>query len=287
MQVEMEQGFPRLVERQLNQSGGRRVEIINLSVDAFGTDRELLLYALLGWQFQPDAVVLAVYTGNDIQDNQIDLEQRRYGYRLDRPYFTLADGTLRLHNSAVFDASRFPASPVFQWLARYPVSPPVAERPSERPRMLNTNPYTLEYPVEMGIYLPADTHWANAWALTEALLRQFRAVVQTQHIPFGVVIIPDRRAVHTEDWLATVEQYSALQPTLRVADPDQPAARLDHFLQQNNIPVLNLSGALRAWAQSQPQGRLYYRGDGHFNADGHAVAAGRISGWIQALGWGR
>ncbi|MBL8154743.1 MAG: hypothetical protein JNM70_11215, partial [Anaerolineae bacterium] len=89
MQVRYEDSFPQRLQELLSQQLGRPVEVINLSIDAYGTDRELLLYALLGWQFQPDLVLLALYTGNDIQDNHIELEARRYSYRLDRAYFTL------------------------------------------------------------------------------------------------------------------------------------------------------------------------------------------------------
>src|SRR5690606_7774124 len=95
---------------------GRGVEVINLSIDAFGTDRELLLYAILGWQFQPDMVLLSVYPGNDVQDNQIDLEARRYGYRMDRPFFTLDDDGLTLHNSVQLDPARYDDAAVYQWL---------------------------------------------------------------------------------------------------------------------------------------------------------------------------
>src|SRR5688572_30048908 len=43
VQVAQEQGFPWLLQQSLNEAG-KAVEVINLSMDAYGTDRELLLY---------------------------------------------------------------------------------------------------------------------------------------------------------------------------------------------------------------------------------------------------
>lgn len=286
MQVAMEQTFPYLLQQQLNRDARRPVEVINLSVDAYGTDRELLLYALLGGQFQPDAVLLSFYTGNDVQDNEIDLEARRYGYRLERPFFTLEGETLQLHNSPTFAAGLFDDVP-YHWLAQMQAAqfavPP--DDPPEHPTVLNPAPdYQLEYPVELGLYLPEEAHWAKAWALSEALITQFQQVVQQQGIPFGVVILPDRRAVHGEDWSATLVKYGEALPALRQSDPTAPGTRLNNFLTERAIPVLNLTWTLRAWVQSHPGERLYYAGDGHFNAQGQAVTAERLAGWVKVAG---
>ncbi|MBZ0285452.1 MAG: hypothetical protein K8L97_32260 [Anaerolineae bacterium] len=284
MQVKWEAAFPNLLNALAPQ---KSVEVINLSVDAYGTDRELLLYALLGWQFQPDVVILALYPGNDIQDNQIDLEQRRYGYRLNRPFFTLDDGLLRLHNSPVFDPSLYPDAPVYQWLMELQAdeSPAPPENPPLRPAVVSQPPnYQIEYPVEIGLYLPEDAHWAEAWALTEALILQFRAVVALQNIPFGAIIIPDRRAVHNEDWAVTAADYAAVLPELADADPRAASTRLETFLAEKGIPALNLTDNLRSWIQANPGERLYYPIDGHFNAQGHTVVAEAIAPWLADLG---
>ncbi len=285
-QVEQEQGFPRLLEKQLAEQTGRKIEVINLSVDAFGTDRELLLYAALGWQFQPDLLLLAVYTGNDLQDNQIDLEARRYGYRLGRPYFTLENGVLQLRNSTPLDPARYPDAPAYQWLADMQAAglPSGAEDPPERPRILSSDPYTLEYPVGVGLYLPEDRHWANAWALTGVLLLQFRAVAALDEVPLAVAIIPDKHAVHRADWNALVTQYAALLPDLRQADSAAPGQRLADFLTGEGIPALDLTERLRNDAAANLAERLYYGGDGHFTPRGHAVTANALAEWLSESG---
>lgn len=285
LQVEREQTFPALLQDRLNRESSQRVEVINLSMDAYGTDRELLMYALLGWQFDPDLVLLAVYAGNDIQDNQIDLEQRRYGYRLERPFFTLAGDAPQLHNSPVFAPEDYPTAPVFEWLVglQQAQTPPPPENPPSQPAVTGQNPYQLAYPVELGLYLPEDSYWSDAWALTEALLIQFRDVVARHGIPFVVALIPDRRAVQRDDWSQVVNGYADQMPALRQADPTAPTTRLETFLNDQRIPVLDLTWALRSRADSTGE-RLYFPGDGHFTPLGHAVTAERIAGWLPTIG---
>lgn len=285
MQVEVEQTFPQVLQAWLNRDTAQTFEVINLSMDAYGTDRELLLYALIGWQFDPDLVLLSVYTGNDVQDNHIDLEQRRYGYRLERPFFTPGDAGLQLHNSPIFTPDTYD-SPVFRWLAGMQAAqaPPPPENPPPHPAVISENPYEVAYPVQIGLYLPEDAYWREAWALTEALLMQFRDVVETAGgVPFGVLLIPDRRAVYPAIWGREVSRYAEMLPDLRQADPMQPTTRLETFLGEQGIPVLNLAWALRAQAGSVDE-PLYYPGDGHFTPGGHQVVAQRIALWLPAAG---
>ena len=274
LQVAPEQAFPQLTADLLTAQSQRLVEVVNLSMDAFGTDRELLLYALAGAALEPDAVLLSVYAGNDVQDNQYDLETRRYGYPLPRPFFSLsAAGELQLHTDS---ATAYPG------LESLSVFPAPAVDPPDHPAVLAREPYQLEYPVELGLYLPEDRQWAAAWALTEALLLRFRDWTAQAGLPFAVLLIPDRRAVQAADWSATLTQYAPLLPVLTSTDPAAPVRRLEDFLEGQGIPVLNLTGALSARAQSYPDERLYFAQDGHFTPAGHRAAAERLSSWLLA-----
>jgi hypothetical protein len=262
-----------------------RVEIINLGVPALGTDRELLLYAGFGWRFQADVVLLCMYTGNDIRDNDIDLEHLQYGYRLNRPFFTLESGILTLHRSegVALDARRFPDAPAWQWLVnmRERQTAPPPENPPLRPLVIDRDPYQTEYPVDLGLYMPEDEYWTRAWTLTETLVLQLRDLVEAQGSRFGVVIIPDRRAVHVEDWAFTLQLF----PIAGAGNPLSPIARLVLFMQQNAIIALNLTTALRAHVAEFPGRRVYYPSDGHLNLDGHVVVAEALRQWLleQAL----
>ncbi len=149
------------------------------------------------------------------------------------------------------------------------------------PRVIKPDPREFEYAVDLGVYLPEDAIWRDAWALSEALVLQFRDVVALTDSRFGVLIIPDRRAVHAAEWDSTTSIF----PVVRGTNPLSPGDRLDSFLAQNQIPALNLTYALSGWALAHPDERLYYPGDGHFNANGHAVAAQRIRFWLEENGF--
>ena len=284
-QVTLQEGFPWLLEQQLNADFDRPVEIINLSVDTYGTDRQLLLYSVLGWRFQPDVVLLAFYLGNDVKDNYKPLVGYADGfYDFPYPIFSLADDQqLTLHNIQPLDPARFPDSPVWAWLADHAAEETPAPEiiPPTVPRVTKTQPRQLEYPVDLGLYLPEDDNWGAAWSLSEALVLQFRDLVQASGSRFGVLVIPDRRAVHASEWDTTTRLF----PVVRGMNPLAPGDRLDAFLAQNQIPALNLTYALSGWALAHPNEYLYYPGDGHFNANGHAVSAQRIRYWLTEVGW--
>ncbi|MBL8153781.1 MAG: hypothetical protein JNM70_06320, partial [Anaerolineae bacterium] len=207
------------------------------------------------------------------------------GDRIDRPFFTLDGDALRLHNSTIFEPSFYPTAPVFGWLvdqqnAQTPAPP---DDPPARPLVLSQQPYQLEYPVELGLYLPEDEHWANAWTLTTALIREFNQLVRLSNVPFALVIIPDRRAVHAEDWQGTLAAYAPQLPVLNQTDPIPIANRLIESLPGADFPMLDLTPGLREWVSAHPGQRLYYGGDGHFNADGHAATAELLADWLISL----
>jgi hypothetical protein len=282
-QVPLEKGFPWLLEQILNEGARRPVEIINLSVDGYGTDRELLLYSAFGWRFEPDLVLLAFYAGNDIQNNHPGLVRRRFGYDSGRAFFSLDEsGGLQLHNVPRLDPAAHPGSMTWRWLVDMTRQPPgelVFSEP-ERPFVVNQNPYELEYPINLGMYLePEEPAWREAWAVTEALLLQFREVVNSAGINFGVIVIPDRRVVHSAAWDETLAYYPVAEGT----DPLAPVDRVTSFLEAHNVPTLNLTYALRGYALSNPEIPLYFGYDGHFTATGHEIAAQRIDFWLEEM----
>jgi lysophospholipase L1-like esterase len=64
------------------------VEVLNLGVNAYGTDQEVTLYERRGARYAPDVVVLALFTGNDLEDVRY---RRRFHWP--RPYYVLAGAT--------------------------------------------------------------------------------------------------------------------------------------------------------------------------------------------------
>jgi lysophospholipase L1-like esterase len=72
------------------------LEVVNLAVQGFGTDQELLRFEREGLGWQPDAAILNFCLANDFRDN--GAQRAIYDGVYPKPYFTLeADGRLRLH----------------------------------------------------------------------------------------------------------------------------------------------------------------------------------------------
>ena len=89
LQVPFERTFGPVLERALASSCVPNVEVIGFGVSDYGTAQELLTLRERVWQYEPDIVVLAVATGNDIRNNSRELDPI-----LNRPYFTLEAGAL-------------------------------------------------------------------------------------------------------------------------------------------------------------------------------------------------
>src|SRR5262249_24782497 len=70
LQVALENTFPALLEKRLNEnSASRRFEVLNLGQSGFGTADEYMRYLNFGVNYTPDLVLLAFLTGNDFRNN--------------------------------------------------------------------------------------------------------------------------------------------------------------------------------------------------------------------------
>ena len=77
---------------------GTTDEFINGGVPGYGTDQEYLFYLRTGQKFDVDQVVLVFTPYNDVANN---LASKQYSYL--KPYFTLNNGELVLHNDHVIN----------------------------------------------------------------------------------------------------------------------------------------------------------------------------------------
>lgn len=82
----------------------RRIEVVSLAVNGYGTAQEYLTLREHGLKYRPDLVLLAFFTGNDFTDNVETL-----GHHRDRPYFMLREGRLVLEQTAGMSGDSPPA----------------------------------------------------------------------------------------------------------------------------------------------------------------------------------
>ncbi len=89
-----EQTMPARLEVALNGDGPARWEVLNFGVEGYGTDQQWLYFADRGLRYEPDLVVLSFF--------ELNLERNIMSFRdYAKPYFTLVDGRLILHNVPV------------------------------------------------------------------------------------------------------------------------------------------------------------------------------------------
>ena len=71
-----------------------QIEVVNLAVQGYGTDQELIRFQKEGLNYKPDIAILNFCLGNDFMDNAAS--KSIYGQAYPKPYFILENGELKL-----------------------------------------------------------------------------------------------------------------------------------------------------------------------------------------------
>ncbi|HEX8180961.1 MAG TPA: SGNH/GDSL hydrolase family protein [Pyrinomonadaceae bacterium] len=310
LQVPVEDAFWAVLERRLQACpalGARKVEVINFGVSGYGTAQELITLEQQVWAYQPDVVLLAVTTNNDITDNVRALKKTD-----EIPYFILRDGQLtlddsfrtnrafRLRNSWLNRAGRWlrDSLRVIQAIHQtqhalkarldahrartaqtaQPARPNAAAQPAAQQGAADPNGGATgeELGADNLVYRqPRDEVWQDAWRVTEALVVRMRDEVQSHGAQFvvvtlsnGIQIYPDRTA------------REAFAARLGVPDLLYPDTRIHMLCTRENIPVLTLAPQLQLYADEHKvflHGFGHDLGNGHWNQTGHHLAGELIA----------
>lgn len=309
LRVPLEATFGKVLEAQLNASApvGLRFEVVPAGVSGWGTDQALLWYRRYGRAYAADLVVLAFFPGNDFQNNAEALEVANMG-SVQKPFFALEGGalTLRYHP---FDPAAVPPPP--EDVAQTAGQPaedlvtPTADRlyalsalyrflaprlAAASPRLARSGllparfaPKTLPpdvYPVAYGVYRrPPTAEWEEAFALTEALVRELQREVAADGAGFAVVALTAPEQVYERRWQRTIAQTPAMQPL--AWDLEQPNRVIRSICQAAGIPYLDLLPIFRqrAAADRRP---LHLTHDGHWTPAGEALAGEAIYQFLTA-----
>jgi lysophospholipase L1-like esterase len=276
--------FPRLLETRLQAEFPQtNIEVINAGVIGYGTDNQLAYFTDEGYKYQPDLVVLAFFTGNDITDNiwysLYELEDGRLvrvkatnpaeaGTRA--PRWAREDSAFRQVRSFLYANSRlYSVSIELLTLAAIQRLPALARLLVSIGLVEITQPAVNYGNIYAFRYLPEE-----AWRNTEALIVQLQQEVEAHGSQLLVAILPDETDVDENRRAEIYEAYAHLTKEQAVSGP-VPARQLARLLDRHNIQYVQLLPVLQEY-QLQTEEPLYFRYDGHWNAAGHSVAGQAI-----------
>ena len=272
LQVPLEDSIGRQLEARLLEARSG-VEVVSAGVSGYGTAGEFLFFRDRGWRFDPDLVLLAFYPGNDVKNNGPSLEKALTPrYAEDGRLVGIDTGKSRggqrslLSRSAAYTylrkliLTRQPG--VAQWLVRLGLMKQGAVRAAEAADGV---------PLDYWVYAdPAPPEWIDAWQRTERILDDFRVSVAERGMRFAIMIVTSRDHLYPESWQALEQAY----PRLRDGkwNLDAPTMRMLSWCQSRGVPCLNLLPIFQVERDGGGP-RFHFVHDGHWTAEGHALAA--------------
>lgn len=294
LQVPMEQTFWAVLERELNAChvfGQNIVEIINLGVSGYGTAQELLALRTWGWAYQPDIVLLAFVTANDISDNSKELNIHS---PIPRPYFVQEGADLVLDQSflsaTTYQQKTGPMWTVFQSLSDdirllqflYRAKHRFQQKREEQSAAAVIGRTAVEAGLDESVYRePTQQTWKAAWDISERLLRTIHNESHSKGVRFVLTTLSNGLQV-----LPDPHQRESLLRQSQVKDLFYPDVRLRRFAEREGFEVITLAPLLQRYAETHQESLHGFEnaimGFGHWNERGHHAAGEHLARYFCA-----
>lgn len=274
MQVPVEQVFYRRLEEHLNEDAGAqgvRYETIGLGRSGWGAAQELVALEQIGWRYEPDLVVLCFLPDNDFVDSYLPL--KRYP---SMPYFErMPDGRLA-PIPAIPDP--FKDSWVYGLCKRSQLVCFVRQNVDLLQQMrADARRVPLRYQVFME---DKPVPWTEAVETTLACVRRMEAVCRERGVGFLCVALTSPVTLGQMDLEDEAQRYPAMRQV--AFDPAWPHQLLQDHL-GGVVPYVSMVPTFKQHmaATGTP---LHFARDGHWTAEGHAVAAAFLYDFLTAGG---
>ncbi len=272
MQVPEDKSFTSLMAQDLDNCSplaGKKIETLNFGVSGYGTAQELLILRHYVWDYSPDVVVLAFFTGNDVQNNNRILQDDPY-----RPYFVHQDGKLTLDNSFVNAPG---------WKSQFSKPRLMLSWAIAHSRVLQILAASKNYfasrnvdgvkPTEMGLndavyHAPTDPVWQDAWSVTDDLIGIMNDEVKAHNAQLLVVTLSSSIQVDPDS-----SARDKLAKKLGVPNLFYPDDRVREISQRDGIQSLTLAPSFLQYAQQNDVQLHGFHGSrqGHWNEAGHKL----------------
>lgn len=255
---------------------GRPVEVVRLGVPGTGPPFYLRMWELEAARLQPDLVVVGLFVGNDLFDEQgrspgwrgaleqaaavsYSVRLARNLLRLEVPKAARAPAPGRVHETGGFEL------PGTAYDDTQPTFSPEAFAEIERDRMT----------LCLG---SARLRFASRRDRVVRVLRELRTQSEAQRARLVVLLIPDEYQVHPD----VAERAARAQGRgLGDYDLDRPQRELAAALAAERIETVDLLPAFRDAARTT---RLYVPRDTHWNRAGHRLAGESLAERLRSSG---
>lgn len=246
---------------------------VNAGVSGYGTDNALWMWREEGRTLNPDVVLLLVFPGNDVSDNDPELYALT-GDGLPKPHVSVSGGSLSVSPAAETIGEGSSLKSLLRNRSRLYL---FLRDTWKRFRARSQHEAEGGLPVHWGVY---RTSWSPAfergWRTTQVLLRTLADEVEASGARFVVGLIPTGWRIEPDQRRALAEAHAELE-TDATWDPAAPDRRLEAFLGELGIPVVDLFPALDH-ARKVVDEPLY--GD-HLTPRGHRVVADTLVAFLR------
>lgn len=281
-QVDLDSTFVKILERKLNEGSpdaALNYEVLNMGVSGYGTANSYFLYTSEGVKYDPDLVILAFLTGNDIRDNSRKLDMSKI-----RPYFFINSQDILVEDLSFRDTLGIKVSGWVNFLRPLKYKSYLISLIIERSELLFThrkgNVATVQKTGDLRVSrdwtiylkdLPRD--WEEAYEISKRVVLKFNDKVKSDGSDFLLLTLTNGTQISDK-----------LTPNLKIAlgsgnyDLEKPDREIQLFAGQNGIDLFQL---LPSFKESYLKTGTYYHGfgnnsgegyDGHWNYKGHRLA---------------
>lgn len=266
LQVPLDSSLPRLLERQLGEQTGRRIEVVNGGVSGWGTDDELQYLTSYGLKYQPDLVVVAMTLHNDISENMRETwHTMREGALVEQPRQPMSFLRYKVVELKAYIATRFQT---YQLWRR------AMHRGEIRQAGQQLNSHIVQLFLEP---TPERIGWGLEF--TGRLLQRMKSEAGERGAGLVLVLLPLRVQISDSSFAEFVLRAGLDDAAMSIGKPQQAVTAIADSLR---IPVIDLLPSFRQWTADSVE-QLYLPWDGHWNEAGHRLAASIVTAGLSSV----
>ncbi len=256
LQVQLNQTYENVLEKKLNENLGGKYEVINTAVGGWGTAQELFFLRTEGLKYKPDFILLD-FSMRDITENAVS------------PLVSLDNGAIAEH----IPVRASLAKKALLFCSRYShlcslVQTVLLSDLSKKPNAKKT----VE---KQGLfYKNLSPESSKEIEKTFLLIKSVKDVADSNKIPLAMVIIPHREQVDDSKFREYAKENSLDEKDVEYGKIQKLAAE---FASKNKIEAFDM---LPYFRQKNINNTFYFSIDGHWNVQGHELAAELLYGYL-------